>query len=202
MIAFITGRLAAKTPTEIVVETGGIGYQISVPLSTSGAIGSPGEQVRILTHLHVREDAMQLYGFATDQERELFRLLISVSGIGPRLAQGILSGISAAELQSAILSGNLPALTAIPGIGRKTAERMVLELRGKVGAVEAEAPASAPATSMQLKNRSEALVALMSLGYTRASAEKALQVVLRDPDAASLSTEALIKRSLQHASRT
>ncbi len=153
----------------------------------------------MLTYLHVREDLMQLFGFATEQERELFRLLISVSGIGPKMAQGILSGISPTELRAAILEGNLFALTSISGVGRKTAERIVLELKSKLGKLDFVPETAVTPTSLQMKARSEALVGLMSLGYTRASAEKALRAALNESANKDLSTEELIKRSLHRA---
>ncbi len=203
MIARLTGLLAVKSPTEIIIDAGGVGYQVFIPLSTYEALPEALSTVTILTHLHVREDAMHLYGFGTETERELFRMLLSVSGIGPKMALGILSGMSPAELQSAILGSDISALTSISGVGRKTAERIVLELRNRIGKADImmESATTAP-SSAQLKLRSEALVALMSLGYTRASAEKALRLVLSESPGASLTTEELIKRSLHHASRS
>ncbi len=198
MIAQLTGRLLQKSPTELLVEVSGVGYSVHISLSTFAALEHVEGDATILTHLHVREDALQLYGFATRAERDLFRLLISVSGIGPRMAQGILSGLNPAELKSAITSANLPVLTSVSGVGTKTAERIILELRDKVARAEAAEAGGVP-TSAQLKERSEALVALMSLGFTRANAEKALQAVLRESDHRQLSVEEMIKRALHHA---
>jgi Holliday junction DNA helicase RuvA len=200
MIAQLTGRLVRSSPTELVLDVNGVGYSVHISLSTFGAVGQAGESLTILTHTHVREDLLQLYGFATETERELFRLLISVSGIGPKMAQGILSGLNPVELKEAIASGNLAALTSISGVGTRTAERIVLELRNKLGKTEAAESGLVP-TSAQLKARSEALVALMSLGYSRPSAEKALQTVVREADRQNLTVEELIKRSLHHAAK-
>ncbi len=202
MISYLRGKITQSSPTELTIEVNGVGYLVYIPLSTYERIGqNDQEMTTILTHLHVREDLMQLFGFATEQERELFRLLISVSGIGPKMAQSILSGISPADLRAAILEGNLLALTSISGVGRKTAERIVLELRSKLGKLEFVPESATTPTSLQMKARSEALVGLMSLGYTRASAEKALRAVLNESPNKDLSTEELIKRSLRHATK-
>jgi Holliday junction DNA helicase RuvA len=201
MIAHLRGKLTQKSPTEIVIDVNGVGYVVSIPLSTFEKLDHTGDQVEILTYLHVREDAMQLFGFATEPERELFKLLISVSGIGPKMAQGILSGLSAADLREAILTGNIIALTSISGVGRKTAERIILELRTKLGRIDFIETVETP-TSTQLKARSEALVALMSLGYTRANAEQALRTVINTSLRKDLSVEELIKQALQHATKS
>ena len=200
MIAHLAGKLAEKSPTEIVVDVQGVGYQLFVSLSTSEQLGAVGDDVKVLTHMHVREDAMQLYGFATESERELFRLLINVSGIGPKMAQGILSGLTPDDLRSAILSGNLLALTAISGIGRKTAERLVLELRDKIGKLQESTPMVVEG-SQQMKARAEAVIALMSLGYTRANAEKAVRDVLSETSERDFPVEELVKRALRHTTR-
>ena len=196
MISFLDGVLVSKSPTEITVDVNGVGYSVQIPLSTFEKLNGVNQRVRIFTHLHVREDAMQLFGFATEPERELFRMLISVSGIGPRIAQGVLSGMNASELRQCITSGDVAALTTIQGVGRKTAERIVIELRDKVGRVgETVIAAGGKESSV----RSEALSALLSLGYTRATAEAALREVLQD--AKNLSLEEVIKQALRHASR-
>jgi Holliday junction DNA helicase RuvA len=194
MISFLDGVLVTKSPTEITVDVNGVGYAVSVPLSTYEKLDGVNQRVRIFTHLHVREDAMQLYGFATEAERELFRLLISVSGIGPRIAQGVLSGMNASELKQAILTGNVAALTTIQGVGRKTAERIVMELKDKVGKVEEVAT-----PGRHLDIRSEAVSALVSLGYTRAAAETALRSVMQGSKDVPL--EELIKQALRHATK-
>ncbi|HEY6193316.1 MAG TPA: Holliday junction branch migration protein RuvA [Bacteroidota bacterium] len=200
MIAQLTGRLVRKSPTELVIDVNGVGYLLNVSLSTFESVAQSEGSVTILTHLHVREDILQLFGFATDAERELFRLLISVSGIGPKMAQGILSGLSPAQLRNAIASGNLAALTSISGVGTKTAERIILELRSKLGRADA-AEAGAVPTSGQLRIRSEALVALMSLGYSRPNAEKAIQTVIREANHQEFTVEELIKLALHHAGK-
>jgi Holliday junction DNA helicase RuvA len=200
MIAHLQGTIVSKSAGELVLDVHGVGFQVSISLSTFEALAGPNDRVTILTHLHVREDAMQLYGFATDGERELFRNLVSVSGIGPKMAQGILSGLRPAELRTAIASGDLLALTAISGVGRKTAERIVLELRHKLGALEIAEPAVVH-TSAQRKMHSEATVALMSLGYSKANAESALRAAASSAGAQDLSVEELITRALQQASQ-
>ena len=132
MISTLQGTLVSKSPMEVVVDVCGVGYGLQIPLSTYEAIGNVNSDVRLFTYLHVREDSLQLFGFATDEERALFRLLVSVNGIGPRMAQGILSGSSVNEIRDHIVQGNLSALTTIPGIGKKIAERMIIELREKI----------------------------------------------------------------------
>lgn len=193
MISFLDGVLVSKSPTEITVDINGVGYAVNIPLSTYEKLDGINQRVKIFTHLHVREDAMQLYGFATEAERGLFRLLISVSGIGPRIAQGILSGMGAGELKQAILTGNVAALTTIQGVGRKTAERIVVELKDKLGKVEETS--GVPQSGIF----SEALGALVSLGYTRTTAEAALRAVLRESK--DLPLEELVKQALRHTSK-
>jgi Holliday junction DNA helicase RuvA len=196
MISFLEGVLVSKSPTELIVDVNGVGYAVHIPLSTYEKVDGVGGRVKIYTHLHVREDAMQLYGFASEMERELFRLLISVSGIGPRIAQGILSGMESGELKQAIRSGNHSALTMIQGVGRKTAERIVVELRDKLGKMDESVPS---AMGKGASPRSEALAALMSLGYSRASAESALRNVVQT--SGDLPLEELIKHALRLAGK-
>lgn len=198
MISYLRGRLVQKNPTEIVIDVNGVGYAVSIPLSTYTKLREATADVTVLTYLHVREDTQQLYGFATEGEREFFKLLISISGIGPKMAQGILSGLGIEELRTSILQGDTAKLTSISGVGRKTAERLIIELRDKVS--KAESPAALP-TAPQMKVRAEATIALMSLGYTRQNAEKALSAVFSDSTSQSLSLEELIRAALQHASR-
>lgn len=195
MIASLTGTLRSKSPTEILVDVNGVGYSVSIPLSTYSRLGEINSSVSLLTYLHVREDAMLLFGFATESERNLFRLLISITGIGPKTAQGILSGISVAELHQHISAGNVNALTAIPGIGRKTAERLVVELRDKIGRTDQSPETATGDKSAQVRN--EALLALTSLGYNRVSAEKAIRMALNDGSGAQVSLEELIKKALK-----
>lgn len=200
MIAHLQGKLVSKSPAELIIDVHGVGFQVSIPLSTFEALGAPNELVTVLTHLHIREDVMQLFGFATEPERELFRSLLSISGIGPKMAQGILSGLRPAELKQAIVAGDLHALTSISGVGRKTAERIVLELRHKLGSLDLEEPAVVP-TSAQRKIQTEAMVALMALGYTRASAEQTLRSIAAAPGGKDHSVEELITLALQKAAK-
>ncbi len=198
MLSHLKGILHHKSPTEIVVDVNGVGYALSIPLSTFEKLGEAGSAISILTYLHVREDILQLYGFATESERELFRLLISVSGIGPKIAQGILSGAQTTELQNLIAQGNVAALTAIPGIGRKTAERLIVELRDKIAKLE---PPLATAGSSPAGIRAEALMALTSLGYNRAAAEKAIRAALQEFDGKEPTIQELLKQALKSAGR-
>ena len=200
MIASIHGTLIAKSPTEVVIDTGGIGYTISIPLSTYTTLGNLNSAVTLLTYLHIREDVLALYGFSSEEERSIFRLLISVSGIGPRMGQTILSGITVPDLKHHIISGNLGALTTIPGVGKKLAERLIVELRDKIGRAETGALPLA-GTDTQSLVRSQALQALTSLGYSRPAAEKALLAAIKEKDGNDLTIEALIKASLRYAGK-
>lgn len=201
MIASLTGTLVAKAPTEVVVDVRGVGYALAIPLSTYERLGNLQSEVRLFTHLHVREDALSLFGFATEDERALFRLLLSVSGIGPKMGLGILSGIPAADLRRHLTAGNLAALTVVPGIGKKLAERLVLELRDKLGRADGDPGTSAGTTAEMDRVRAEAVLALTSLGYQRAAAEKALRAALAELDGTEHTVEALIKLALRHAAR-
>ncbi len=199
MIASLRGTLIAKSPTEVLLEVNGVGYQVAIPLSTHERLGPVRSELTLLTYLHVREDALLLFGFATEEERSLFRLLISVTGIGPRVALGILSGIPVPELRQHIAQGNLGAMTGIPGVGRKLAERLIVELREKIGGTVhgGETALSAGGTGQTI--RSEALLALTSLGYQRAAAEKAIRAAAAESEGEELTVEGLIKRALRHA---
>jgi holliday junction DNA helicase RuvA len=201
MISSLRGTLLRKSPTEIIVDVQGVGYGVSIPLSTFEHLGETNSTVTILTYLHVREDNLQLYGFTTEEERTLFKLLISVSGIGPKMAQGILSGIAVSDLKTYITQGSIGALMTIPGVGRKLGERLVVELRDKVGKLEIGAAYPAPPTDEQSRIRSEALLALTSLGYTRPVAEKALRTALQETNGKIVLVEQLIKASLRHAAK-
>ena len=192
MISYIRGKLVEKTPTSVVVETGGIGFKIEIPLSSFKALGDVGSEIKIRTYLHAREDVLQLFGFATEEEKELFQLLISVSGIGPRLAQGILSGISVREFKLAIRDKDITKLTSAPGVGKKTAERLILELREKIGEVKTD---RIPVSFTMTPTGEEAVLALISLGYKRSRAVEVVQkLVQKEP---SLLLEELIRRALQ-----
>jgi len=198
MISSLTGILKHKSPTEILIDVHGVGYTVHIPLSTYEKLGDVGASISLLTHFHVREDAMQLFGFFSDEERRLFKLLISVSGIGPKIAQGILSGMNVEELKLNLLSGNVTALIAIPGVGKKTAERMILELRDKVGGVMAETGTMSAGSIKSATIRSDALQALTSLGYNIQIAEKSIRLVLQETEGEIIALEELIKRALRH----
>jgi holliday junction DNA helicase RuvA len=199
MIASLRGILKCKSPTEILVDVGGVGYAVSIPLSTYSTLGELESPVHLLTYFHVREDAMQLYGFGTEAERRYFKLLISITGIGPKIAQGILSGISVTDLRQHIVGGNIAALTSIPGIGKKTAERLVVELRDKIGKSEEPSAQSTMTGDRNTEIRNEALLALLSLGYNRISAEKAIRLALNDGSGSELNVEELIKKALKYS---
>jgi Holliday junction DNA helicase RuvA len=197
MISQIRGRLANKAPGEIIIDCNGVGYGIRVPLSTFYELPEIEEEVLLQVYTHVREDALLLYGFLTNKEKELFCLLIGVSGVGPKLAINVLSGISARDLERALCEGDLMGLTRIPGIGRKTAERMLVELKDKVAT-----PAGATAAGLPLKQGvvKDALSALVNLGYTRSIAEEAVhEAARRHGDEPSL--EELLKESLRLLAR-
>ncbi|MDI6779626.1 MAG: Holliday junction branch migration protein RuvA [Bacteroidota bacterium] len=200
MYSYLQGKLVSKSPTEVVLDVNGVGYFLNISLSTYEKLDSSSSQIKIFTYLHVREDTLQLFGFATEAERDMFKMLISVSGIGPKIAQGILSGINTEELRTAFQTGNIATLTSIPGIGRKTAERLVLELRDKLGKIDIEI-STLPTSSQQLKIRNDALNALLSLGYNRTTAERAIRQVLKDTDNKELTLEVLIKQALHHTSK-
>ncbi len=168
MIAHLRGKLIAKHPNQTIVEAGGVGYDVNISVSTFSDLPEPGAEVALFIHTHVREDALSLFGFLREQEKQLFEKLISVSGIGPRLAITILSGMQADAAVAAIRGNNVAALTRIPGIGKKTAERMVLELRDKLEAFGV--PAAVAASPIE----EDVLSALVNLGYNRALAEKAV----------------------------
>ncbi|OLC88016.1 MAG: Holliday junction DNA helicase RuvA [Acidobacteria bacterium 13_1_40CM_2_60_7] len=172
MIGQIRGRLADKRPNQLLVDVGGVGYQVQVPLSTFAALGELHTEVTLLIHTHVREDALALYGFLSSREKHFFELLLSASGVGPALALKILSGMSVEELVPAIRGGDLARLTRIPGVGRKTAERIVVELKDKLEtvAVAEERPAASAGGT-----EADVVSALMNLGYDGRAAEKAVE---------------------------
>jgi len=193
MIAQICGRLAHKSPEEIIVDCNGVGYGVRVPLSTFYELPDIGAEVVLRIHTHVREDALHLYGFLTGKEKDLFGLLIGVSGVGPRLAINVLSGIATHDLERALQEGDLLSLTRIPGVGRKTAERMLLELKDKVSATGAGVAAGIPMRDGMVK---DALSALVNLGYQRGIAEEAVRDCVRQ-HGEELSLEELLKESLR-----
>ena len=177
MIAHLRGKLLAKHPNQVVVETGGVGYEVNISVPTFSELPSAGSEVALHIHTHVREDVIALYGFLTPAEKQLFEKLMTVSGIGAKLAITILSGMAADELAGAIRGNDLARLTRIPGIGKKTAERMVLELRDKLPPATGAATPTAPAMSAM---EEDVLSALMNLGYQRPKAEKALASAVKN----------------------
>ncbi|MGD0271174.1 MAG: Holliday junction branch migration protein RuvA [Candidatus Sulfotelmatobacter sp.] len=177
MIAHLRGKLLAKHPNQVVVETGGVGYEVNISVPTFSELPSAGSEVALHIHTHVREDVIALYGFLTPAEKQLFEKLMTVSGIGAKLAITILSGMAADELAGAIRGNDLARLTRIPGIGKKTAERMVLELRDKLPPATGAATPTAPAMSAM---EEDVLSALMNLGYQRPMAEKALASAVKN----------------------
>jgi holliday junction DNA helicase RuvA len=195
MIGSLRGRIASKSPPQLTVEVGGLGYELEAPLSTYFHLPSIGEEVRLLTHLVVREDAHVLYGFGTEDERRLFRSLIRVSGVGPKIALALLSGISVTAFAECVQQGDIGALTRVPGVGRKTAERLIVEMRDRLAP---PAPAAGgPGGSVGSTAESEAYGALVALGYRPAEASRLLKAAAPGTH----STEELIRRALQGAAR-
>jgi Holliday junction DNA helicase RuvA len=178
VIAHLRGRITEKQPNRIIVDVNGVGYDVFVPLSTFYGLGDPGSGVALRIHTHVREDALALYGFATPLEQDLFERLISVSGIGPRLALAVLSGMEPAELMRAIERSDVARLTSIPGVGKKTSERIVLELKDRLPPARTLA-AAAGETPPDAAVRDDVLSALLNLGYHRPLAEKAVASALK-----------------------
>ena len=207
MIAHLSGTLLSKQPTSAIVDVGGVGYEVAIPLSTFYELGENGSQVQLRIYTHVREDALQLYGFRTARERELFLQLISVNGVGPSLAIKLLSGMNADEMIASIRTNNLVRLVAIPGVGRKTAERLVVDLRDKIAALSSPAleeefaaqAAAAGSPSSPDAMRDDAISALVNLGYQRASAEKAVKTSA--DEGGELSVELILRRSLRRLAR-
>jgi holliday junction DNA helicase RuvA len=172
MIGLLRGRLLEKRPNQVILDVGGVGYLVAVPLSTFAALGELHAEVTLLIHTHVREDVLSLYGFLSAREKHLFELLLGASGVGPTLALKILSGMNVEELVPAIRGGDLARLTKIPGVGRKTAERMVVELKDKLEAVAIEAERPAPASPAGVE--ADVKSALINLGYDERTAEAAV----------------------------
>ena len=199
--------MLAKQPTSAIVDVGGVGYDVVIPLSTFYELGENGSQVQLRIYTHVREDALQLFGFKTARERELFLQLISVNGVGPSLAIKLLSGMNADEMIASIRTNNLVRLVAIPGVGRKTAERLVVDLRDKIAALSSPAleeeyaaqAAAAGSPSSPDAMRDDAISALVNLGYQRAAAEKAAKTAA--DEGGELSVEVILRRSLRRLAR-
>lgn len=204
MIAQLTGKLAQKQPNTIIIDVGGVGYEVTIPVSTFYELGEPGADVSLRIHTNVREDAIQLYGFWTAREKELFLRLTSVSGIGPKLAITMLSGMAARELIQAIKNNDLARLTSIPGVGRKTAERVVVELRDKLAKMaveetEMETIAARDTSGDAEAIRDDTVAALVALGYPKPVAEKAVGAALGEEGERTI--QALLRRALRRLSR-
>jgi holliday junction DNA helicase RuvA len=201
MIAHLTGILFSKRPQSVVVDTTGVGYHIYIPLSTFYQLPDEMEKVSLHVYTHVRQDMLQLFGFQTETEKEIFLLLISVSGIGPKLALNILSGIGIKELLSAIVSADSERISAIPGVGKKTSQRITLELKEKVSDI-LEGIEVRPQEKMQIRNKEifdDALSALINLGYPSKSAKIVIENVLRNDNDINLDT--LLKEALRNLAK-
>ncbi|MGH8255500.1 MAG: Holliday junction branch migration protein RuvA [Steroidobacteraceae bacterium] len=200
MIGSLAGVLTSKAPPHLLLEVGGVGYELEAPMSTFYELPAVGERVRLLTHLVVREDAQMLYGFGSDAERALFRHLLKVSGIGPRIALAILSGVTGAAFAQAVQEQDVATLTRIPGVGRKTAERLIVEMRDRLAPLQGTA--LAPAAGAHVPGHgaeAEAYSALVALGYRPQEATRLLQGT--GGDGGAQTTEELIRRALQSAVR-
>ena len=203
MIAHLSGTLLSKQATSVIVDVGGVGYEVAIPLSTFYELGETGSPVQLRIYTHVREDVIQLYGFKSARERELFLQLISVNGVGPGLAIKLLSGMNADEMIASIRTNNLVRLVSIPGVGRKTAERLVVDLRDKIAALSSPAleeefaarAAAAGVGTSQDSMRNDAYSALANLGYQKAAAEKAVTKAMEE--SGDLSVELILRRSLR-----
>ena len=195
MIAHLRGRILEKHPNRLIVDVDGVGYDLYVPLSTFYGLGDTGSPIALRVHTHVREDALALYGFATRLEQDVFERLIAISGIGPKLALAVLSGIETPELVHAIERADVARLTAIPGVGKKTAERMVLELKDRLPRPPTDAPDGPPATVL----RDDLHSALINLGYHRPLAEKAVDAVMRGATGGDF--EQLLRAALREIAR-
>lgn len=206
MIAHLSGTLLSKEPNQVIVDVSGVGYEVTIPLSTFYDLGNESDAVKLLVYTHVKEDALQLYGFKTANERRLFVHFISVSGVGPKLGIALLSHMKADELIESIKSNNLARLTQIPGVGRKTAERLVVDLREKMTTLAAaqfeEQTGARPETahiSSDDNVRSDALSALLNLGYQRSGAEKAIDNALGE--GGDVTVESILRRALKKLAR-
>jgi len=205
MIAHLSGTLLSKQATTVIVDVSGVGYEVNIPLSTFYDLEDLGSTVQLRIYTHVREDAIQLFGFKTARERELFLKIISVTGIGPKLGITLLSGMSADEMIASIRTNNLARLTLIPGVGRKTAERLILELREKIAdlsSAQLEEELGAKPEAAELTEdtvRADALSALLNLGYQRSGAEKAIDAALGE--GGDVTVESILRRGLKKLAR-
>ncbi|MCB0730117.1 MAG: Holliday junction branch migration protein RuvA [Ignavibacteriae bacterium] len=192
MIGYLTGKIISKKPTKVLIDVNGIGYIVNISINTFDKISEPGEQISLHTYLSVKEDSLTLFGFYSISEKELFEVLISVNGVGPKLAQAVLSGITADEFKNAINHNNVSRLVAIPGVGKKTAERMMIELRDKI---EKVSDSNTPIDSKSITVKDDAVMALIGLGYNQKVAEKVTRSILDENSVLTL--EELIKESLR-----
>jgi Holliday junction DNA helicase RuvA len=203
MLAHLEGKLVEARPGRVVLDVGGVGYDVAVPLSTYDRVPKLGQPCRLLTHLHHRDDQMVLYGFATEAERELFRMLIGVSNVGPRLALAVLSGLSVDAFKEAIATGNVALIKSIHGVGARTAERIIVELKERVGALPAIEAVARTAAATAPDAVRDAVSALVTLGYTQAAAHEAVRRVLETAEKEGgvrekLDSEAITTRALRH----
>ncbi len=198
MITHVAGKLTAALPTQAIVDVNGVGYELLIPLSSYDRLPAIGQSVQVLTHLHVREDAHVLYGFMSTAERDLFRLLVNnVTGIGPKLALAVLSGMSVGNFKSAVVNGDVASLSKISGLGKKTAERIVLELKDKLGVTAVwEAASASHAPTAEETQSNEALLALIALGYKQVDAHKTVRD-LQEKQPEVKSAEELVKLALK-----
>ena len=193
MIGYLTGKIISAKPTQILLDVSGVGYEVRISINTFERLSGK-ETISLFIHTHVKEDAITLFGFYSEAEKEMFELLISISGVGPKSALSLLSGISTDDLKQAIITSNVERMIAVPGIGRKTAERLILELKNKVRDIKEEG-----LTPTKPSLQKEAVAALATLGYNLASSEKVVNKILSEMPDSSL--EELIKRSLQELNR-
>ncbi|MBN1637873.1 MAG: Holliday junction branch migration protein RuvA [Ignavibacteriales bacterium] len=196
MIGYLTGIIISKKPTKLLLDVNGVGYNVNIPINTFEKLGEIGDKVSLFIFLYVKEDALDMYGFFTLSEKEMFELLISVSGIGPKIALSILSGIQIDDLKEALQIGDLSRIVAVPGIGRKTAERLLVELKDKVERITS---GQEPISDSSYRIRNDAVTALINLGYNQKLAEKEVRKILEITP--KLSIEELIKEVLQIMNR-
>ncbi|HRT29026.1 MAG TPA: Holliday junction branch migration protein RuvA [Kiritimatiellia bacterium] len=196
MIAFLHGTLAEKTPSTVVLDVQGVGYELFISLSTYDRLPATGSKCRLLTHYHVRQDTQMLFGFAQAEEKQMFERLINVNGVGPKLALSVLSGLTVAELITAIAEGNVKRINSVRGIGKKTAERIIVELRDKVDPLEALAGRTAGGGDARNAMLRDVILALGQLGFPQDQARKMMQAAL-DADPAITDTEVLLRRVLR-----
>jgi Holliday junction DNA helicase RuvA len=197
MIAFVEGILVEKQPTRVVIAVQGIGYELFIPLSSYDALPPTNQPCRLLTHQHVREDDLRLFGFATEEERRMFLLLLGVNGVGPKLAISALSGMTVRELKAAVVAGDVKRLSTVSGIGRKTAERMIVELKDRLDAGDALEAAAGGGAAAETPHARDAMLALAALGYTREQAARMIAEALRRFEGGRApGVEELIRRAL------